>query len=216
MTKLQTSRASYGSPFPPLNKKKKGNCKFFSSHFWLFFLQFWLFFLQFWLFFSEFWDINLQLRVKKSEFRDINLQLRVKKSEFWDINLQLRVTKSEFRDINLQLRVKKSEFWDINLQLRVTKSEFRDINSQFWEHSLFPPSKLDFRTRNCEFISHSSEKKSHNCEIKIRNYFFLFLFFIQWRKRASIASKQATHSLVNSHRPRPVSECFRSLWRNFT
>ncbi len=37
-------------------------------------------------------------------------------------------------------------------------------------------------SQNCEFISQNSEKKSQNCEKKSRNY----LFFFQWRKRASI------------------------------
>ncbi len=39
-------------------------------------------------------------------------------------------------------------------------------------------------SQNCEFISQNCEKKSQNCEIKSHNY--LVLFFIQWRKRASI------------------------------
>ncbi len=37
--------------------------------------------------------------------------------------------------------------------------------------SLVSPSELDFITRNCEFISHNSEKKSQNCELSCNSVF---------------------------------------------
>ncbi len=61
-----------------------------------------------------------------------------------------------------------SELWDINAQLQEKSNNFQCVS----HNSVFI-------TLNWEFISHYSEKKSQNCEIKSRNSlcFFLFLFF---------------------------------------
>ncbi len=86
-----------------------------------------------------------------------------------------------------ELRVYISELWLFisgNYGFFLAILQLWDMNSQFWEYiSLFSPSKLDFNLQ-LWVISHNSVKKRQNCEIKSRNN--LFLFFIQWQKRASI------------------------------
>ncbi len=68
---------------------------------------------------------------------------------------------------------RKSELWDINSQLREEKSELQEKKSQLWV--CFSELRV--------YISQLGEKKSEFWN-KSRNY--LVLFFIQWRKRASI------------------------------
>ncbi len=71
-------------------------------------------------------------------------------TRLWDINTQLPDIKSELCDINSQLYLSQKLSYKV-----------RNIKSQFWEHirGFFSPSKLDFITCNCEFLSHNCEKK---------------------------------------------------------
>ncbi len=92
-------------------------------------------------FFTELWDINSQLWVIKSDLRDV-------KSELHDKISQLRVIKSELRDVNLQLQVKVQFSFFFGggggYILKIARLYLTILTI----------------TRNCEFMSRNSEKKS--------------------------------------------------------
>ncbi len=72
----------YGSPFPPLNKNKKGNCEFLSHNSDVFFLAIASLHLAILTLFSEVWDINLQFWEK--ELRYVKKCILQEKSELWE------------------------------------------------------------------------------------------------------------------------------------
>ncbi len=84
----------------------------------------------------------------------------------------------EFISQNCEFISQNCEFISQNCEFISQNSEFISQNCEFISQN------CEFISQNCEFISQNCEKKSQNCEIKSHNY--LVLFFIQWRKRASI------------------------------
>ncbi len=94
--------------------------------------------------------------------------LKKKKKVIATFYLTIQTFFSELRD-KLVLRIVSLNHAILTLFLRIASLYIRIMT---------------FLIRNCEFVSRSYEKKSQNCEIRSWNN--LFLFFIQWRKRASI------------------------------
>ncbi len=107
------------------------------------------------------------MRLFISQFWLYNSQLLVYITQFWLYNSQLLVYITQFWLYNSQLLVYITQFWLYNSQLLVYIMQFWLYNSQL----------LVYIMQFCE--------KSQNCEIKSHNNLF-FIFFIQWRKRASI------------------------------
>ncbi len=70
-----------------------------------------------------------------------------------------------------RIEIQKHNFHGLlSAELRVIQSELRNINSQFWLYFIeLRVSLTTILTHNCEFISCSSEQKSHNCEIQSHN-----------------------------------------------
>ncbi len=102
---------------------------------------------------------------------------------------QYSSNKSSVLQINTICFAKKnSTFKQIQSDLQIQNSIWEKIQSRNCEfisrssdficqNCEFIAHNSDFLTHNCEFISHNYEKKSQNCsEIKSCNYLFIFLF----------------------------------------
>ncbi len=97
-----------------------------------------------------------------------------------------------------------SDFFSHNCVIQTRNSDFFSQNCEFISrNSDFINRNSDFTTRNCEFISHNSEEKKSEFWVYISQFWlyniYIYIFFIQWWKRASIANPTALVLCISTH-----------------
>ncbi len=123
----------YGSPFPPLNKKEKGNCGFFSPTILPFFPQLSVYISQFRLFFSELRNIY-----SVASYRVIKINSQLRKSQNWEIY----TCNTDFFHaiVTLTLAI-VSLYLSVLIKIRIVSSYHADLRKK---------SELREKKNNCE------------------------------------------------------------------